>query len=365
MLQLPHGPVRALIGESFALAGCSGAEAGRIADSLVGASLAGHDSHGIMRVPQYLDGLQSGQVRADRTVRVLRAEGASCLLDGELGFGQTIGPQAVRYGIERARGQGVGLVALRNSGHLGRIGEWAAMAAGEGLVSVHFVNARGSPLVAPHGGRERRLSTAPFCVAVPRGRGDPVILDFATSRVAEGKVRVALRGGAPLPAGALVDAEGRSTDDPAALYGDNDPDQPRRSGSNLGAIRAMGDHKGSGLALICELLAGALTGGHCCGPEERPFANGMLSFYVDPEVLSGGESLAASVAEYVDWVRASAPAEAGGAVLAPGDPERQSAARRRAEGLPVPAPIWASIATAMCRSGLAPERILALGLPAG
>ena len=141
------------------------------------------------------------------------------VVDGKFGYGQTVTPQAVRIGIEKCKKAGLAAVALRNAGHIGRVGDWAEMAAAEGLVSVHFVNAAGSLLVAPFGGVEKRLSTAPYCVGIPREGQDPIVLDFATSIVAEGKVLVASRGGKKLPKGALVDADGTLSEDPAVLYG--------------------------------------------------------------------------------------------------------------------------------------------------
>ena len=129
------------------------------------------------------------------------------VVDGKFGYGQTVTPQAVRIGIEKCKKRrALPPWRLRNAGHIGRVGDWAEMAAAEGLVSVHFVNAAGSLLVAPYGGVEKRLSTAPYCVGIPRQGQDPIVLDFATSIVAEGKVLVASRGGKKLPKGALIDA---------------------------------------------------------------------------------------------------------------------------------------------------------------
>src|SRR5262249_51209684 len=153
-----------------------------------------------------------------------------------------------------------------------------------GLVSVHFVNVAGSVLVAPFGGSERRLSTAPFCVGVPRGAAPPLILDFATSVVAEGKVLVASQGGKRIPADALSTRDGQLSCDPRVLYGEFTATGPRDTAKGEGALRAFGAHKGSGLAFMCELLGGSLTGMTATG-EGRPFGNGMLSLYIDPRVL--------------------------------------------------------------------------------
>ena len=208
------------------------------------------------------------------------------VVDGLHGFGQTVTPQAVAIGIEKCKAMGLSMVALRNAGHIGRVGDWAEMAAEAGLVSVHFVNASGSVLVAPFGGTERRISTAPFCVGVPRPGEPPVVLDFATSVVAEGKVLVASQGGKKLPDHALIGLDGKMSADPHVLYGEYTATGLRQAGKGTGAIRAFGDHKGSGLALMCELLGGSLTGMKATGEGKGTFGgNGMLSFYVDPAVI--------------------------------------------------------------------------------
>jgi uncharacterized oxidoreductase len=215
------------------------------------------------------------------------------------------------------------------------------MAAAEGLVSVHFVNAAGSLLVAPHGGVEKRLSTAPYCVGIPRQGQDPIVLDFATSIVAEGKVLVASRGGKKLPKGALIDADGTLSEDPAVLYGPHSAEGPRDHTKGTGAIRAFGEHKGSGLAFICELLGGALTGTGATAPDRR-FANGMLAIYIDPKVIDTSNFFDGEISRYVDFIRSTKPV-AGDAVLIPGDPERKMRADRTKNGVPLPDDTWAAI----------------------
>jgi uncharacterized oxidoreductase len=191
--------LESFVADIFAAAGCSNEEGGRIGRYLVSANLSGHDSHGVVRVPRYASQKKSGTVVADVTVDVLVDTPVIAVVDGKYGFGQTVTPQAVRIGIDKCLKNGLSAVTLRNAGHVGRVGDWAEMAAEAGLVSVHFVNASGSVLVAPYGGVERRFSTAPYCVGVPRPGEDPLVLDFATSIVAEGKVLVTSQGGKKLP----------------------------------------------------------------------------------------------------------------------------------------------------------------------
>ncbi len=335
----------AMICRIFVAAGASDEEARAIASNLVEANLAGHDSHGVVRVPRYLMWVKTGNLHFGRTAELVLNGDCFTLLDGNKGFGQTIGREAVNLGIEKALQQGIALVALRRSGHLGRIGHWAEVACGSGLVSIHFVNAAQSLLVAPFGAAERRISTAPVCIGVVNPNGDDFILDFATSAVAEGKVMVALRGGKPVPSGALVDATGQPTSDPKVLYGNLGTNEEPNPRSGPGALVAMGDHKGSGLALACELLAGALTGSGPVGPGTA-MHNGMLSIYLKPEIIDDGHDFGAAVGEYTEYVRGARPADPETPVMIPGDPERHTRAKRLANGLPLPPETWNNIVDA-------------------
>ena len=227
------------VAEVFSHSESSTDEARRIATYLTTANLTGHDSHGVIRVPVYVRWKKMGSVVPNQTAEIVVDTPSLAVVDGKFGYGQTVTPQAVRIGIEKCKKAGLAAVALRNAGHIGRVGDWAEMAAAEGLVSIHFVNAAGSLLVAPFGGVEKRLSTAPYCVGIPRQGQDPIVLDFATSIVAEGKVLVASRGGKKLPKGALVDHDGTLSEDPAVLYGPHTAEGPRDHTKGTGAIRAL------------------------------------------------------------------------------------------------------------------------------
>lgn len=327
-------PLRALVADIFAAAGCGADEAARIARYLVGADLVGHPSHGVIRVPRYLDWMERGWIRPGRGIEILRDAPGFAVVDGGFGFGQTVGEQAVDLGVEKARAGGVSVVGLRNSSHLGRIADWPERAAAAGMASVHFVNASGvGALVAPFGGVDRRMSTNPFAVGVPNGDA-PVILDFATSIVAEGKVMVAVNGGKPLPDGALIDGDGALSSDPEALYGPIGDKTKVSARDGRGAIRAMGEHKGSGLSMMCELLAGALAGNGSARESGKALANGMLSIYVDAGAMDTG-GFAGEVADFVDWARSARPIDPAEPVLAPGDPERARRAAREKDGIPL------------------------------
>ena len=266
-LRVPAERLTAMVSRIFQAAGGSAGEAAAIARNLVDASVTGHDSHGIIRTERYVMWLRQGVLNFGRSVETVFDGPGFALLEGHNGFGQTIGPQAVAVGVAKAREHGFAVVGLRRAGHLGRIGALAEQACAARLVSIHFVNVANSVLVAPFGGAARRMSTAPVCIGVPQA-GDDFILDFATSKVAEGKVLVARKEGRPAPAGSLVGPDGTLSDDPALLYGPPTPGQPENPRAGPGALVAMGEHKGSGLALACELLAGAITGNRPNGPGE-------------------------------------------------------------------------------------------------
>ena len=340
-VSIPADELAEFCARIFASVGSSAAEGRAVAGSLVDSNLTGHDSHGVIRVPRYVAWVKSGDLIPNQTAESVADAPVFAVLDGRYGFGQIMAPHAVDIGVEKAKAAGLAAVSLRNSGHVGRIGEWAERAAAAGLVSIHFVNAAGSILVAPFGALERRLSTAPFCVGAPREGAPPLILDFATSLVAEGKARVASQGGKPLPPDALIGPDGALSGDPALLYGRLTADNPGDHAQGEGAIRAFGEHKGSGLALMCELLGGSLTGNGATEPGRR-FANGMFSIYVDPQRIDPAHVFDADMARYLQWFSA-AKAIPGQEVLTPGEPERRTRAQRSEDGVPLPEEVWAAI----------------------
>lgn len=338
---------------TFEASGCSSQEADTIITRLAGANLRGHDSHGVIRLPRYVQWIGEGRQIPNQTIEVLLDQPSFAVIDGRFGFGQSIGEQTVDIGVAKAKEHGVAMTALRNSGHLGRIGDWAERAAAHGIVSIHMVNVRGSLIVAPFGGIDRRGSTNPFCAGIPMPDGeDPIILDFATSLVAEGKALVALKGGKPLPPGALVDADGSITSDPKPLYGETPPGQYPDPAKGPGALRAFGDHKGFGMNFLMEMMAGALTGSGTAGAlgedKLRPFCNGMFSIYVDLGAVTGvpshlGHPFAEEVRNYVAFVKSARPTEPGGQVLIPGEKEKMTMAERLETGLPLAAEAWDDI----------------------
>lgn len=336
--------------------GCGGEEARIVAEHLVEANLRGHDSHGVVRIIRYHAWLLSGQLVARQELKTLFEGPAMVHFDGCNGTGQWMAFRATERGIAMAEAQGCGIVALRRAGHAGRVGAYAEQACASGIVSIHFVNVAGSSLVAPFGSVQRCISTAPVAVGVPNAHGEDFVLDFATSLVAEGKALVAARGGKPLPGDALIDPDGRHTGDPRILYGDSLETGASDPRGGPGALRAMGEHKGSGLALACELLAGALTGNGTNGPREHGFGNGMLSIYLDPARLDDLGSFAEEVAGYVDHVRAARPSVPDQTVKIPGDVERATRAQRLKDGMPMPANVVDDIVAIAAGLGVEADR---------
>jgi len=324
--------------------GSSEDEVQAVAGNLVDANLTGHDSHGIGMLPRYAEAYLEGGLQPNAHVSTTTDAGALLRLDGQAGFGQVIGREAIALGIERARSHGSCIVALGNAHHLGRIGAWAEQAAAAGLVSLHFVNVIARGIVAPHGGADARFGTNPFCAGVPLAGRPPVILDFATSRIAQGKTRVAHNKGEPVPPGCLLDDRGQPTTE--ARFGVVPP---------FGALLAFGEHKGYGLALMCELLGGALAAGVTQRDDDtsrRRVLNGMFSVLVDPSVVADRGAFEREALAFIDWVQASPPREGFGPVQVAGDAERASRAKRSAEGVPVDGTTWQEILDAAAKLGV-------------
>jgi len=312
----------------FVAAGSNTEEAALVAHHLVEANLLGHDSHGVIRVKTYVDWAKAGLVLTNRHAEIVVDRGAALLIDGGFGYGQVIGREAMQLAAERAGKFGFAIAAIRNSGHLGRIGAWPQQLAQAGYVSLHFVNTSGlGILVAPHGGRDRRLSANPIAAGTPVTGGPALILDIATAAIAEGKIQVARNKHEKLAAGQVLDGAGRPTNDPEAFYADPP-----------GTILPFGGHKGSGLSLFCEIIAGSLTGGFASNPSSptaHRLVNNMTSIVFDPAAFAGNAFFADDLVRLIDWTKASPPMESDGTVLLPGEVELHTRRDREMNGVPI------------------------------
>jgi uncharacterized oxidoreductase len=336
--------LKAAIEAIVAKGGSDQREAVLVAGNLVEANLTGHDSHGVGMIPRYVESLLEGGLATNQHPQILLDTGVLLRLDGQRGYGQVIGLEAMALAIERVRKHGSCIVALANSHHLGRIGHWAEQCLAAGLVSIHFVNVISRPIVAPWNGGDARYGTNPFCIGIPRAGREPFVLDMATSRIAQGKTRVAHNQGKPLAPGILIDDRGNPTTDPR--WGAIPP---------YGALMPFGEHKGYGIAVACELLGGALTGGKTAqepDPGTRRVLNGMLSIVIDPAQLGTAANFARETEGFIAWLQRSPPAAGVDRVKIAGDPEREYRRKRGAEGIPVDPTTWEEILVAGENVGL-------------
>jgi uncharacterized oxidoreductase len=322
-------------------------EARTIARRLVDSNLVGHDSHGVLRVPKYLEWVRSGWLRPNTPPTIVFESDSIAIIDGNRGFGQVIGEFATQLGIAKAAEAGIAMVGLRNCGHLGRLGDWAELAAAANQVSLHFLNTSGAQRVAPFGGSDRRLSTNPLAIGMPVAGSEPAILDITTSTVAEGKLMVAVNKGESVPAGWIIDKAGNPTTDPKDFYAG-------------GALLTIGAHKGSGLSMLIDLLAGALTTGRSSDPDDTVLRNNMLSIYIAPAIYDPEGGVLREARRLVDWVTASPPVTPGQPVLSPGEVERRTRASRLAAGVPLDDTTWSDLVAAAQSVGIDAARVSAL-----
>ena len=337
------------ITQIFKALGSSEAEATTVAANLVMANLSGHDSHGVGMVPRYVDAaMEQGGLQINAAAKINLDIGTMLNLDGQRGFGQVVGEEAMHLGMQRAKQHGSCIMSLANAHHLGRIGHFAEMAVAQGLVSMHFVNVLSRPAVAPWGGADGRFGTNPCCIGVALKGRQPFILDFATSRQAQGKMRVAYNKGERVAPGLLIDERGNPTTDPGVVV------VPQSNGL-FGALMTFGEHKGFGLAVASELLGGALTGGGTCNhipPLKRAVFNGMLTILIDPARLGTQVAFEQEALAFVDWVQAGPVAPGYESVQIAGDPERAARAKRAVEGIEIDAQTWAEIVDAGQKVGV-------------
>ncbi len=326
----------------FIAAGVEHEEARIVAEHLVDSNLAGHDSHGVLRIPEYVDWMEAGDVAIGQHITVMHETDTLAVIEGGWGFGQVIGLEAFDLAIRKARSAGICIVAVSQCGHIGRVGHYPEIAAQQGLVTVLFVNTHGAgKLAAPWGGRGRRLSANPISVGVPRKNAEPLVLDMSTSAIAEGKLKDALNRGVSVPPGCIVDADGNPTTDPAAFYG---PPQ--------GALLPFGQHKGFGLAFVIDILAGALSGAGCSRDSATRIGNSFLAFLIRPDHLRDNAGFFADVEALVHHVKNSDLAAGFDEILAPGEPEVRTRLQRTRDGIPVDDSAWGKICAAASRYGL-------------
>ena len=331
--------------------GATPSEADIVADSLVQANLRGHDSHGAMRIPFYVGRVKSKGLNPGATLKVVQETPSVLVCDGGWGFGQPLSRELTRRLMEKAAVTGVASGTLRQSAHIGRLGEYAEIAAEKQMIAMICANTHGAAQrVAPVGGKRPRLGTNPLCIGVPRPNGGPFVLDFGTSATAEGKVRVKQIAGEKVPSGWILDSEGKPTNDPNTLYG-NPP----------GTILPMGGdqaYKGFGLAFMIEMLCGGLSGGQCSYPNPpAPTGNCAWFLIIDPRLMGGVDHLLCEVGNLETYVREVPLIDGVKEVTLPGDPERRVLAQRKQTGVTIDDGNWKALVTLATELGVTPPAV--------
>jgi len=332
-------------------AGSEADEARLVADHLVAANLAGHDSHGVGMIPSYMRSFSQGHLQLNQHPVLEKDAGAVLTFHAHGGFGQVAAFEAMQQGIARAKQLGIAAVGLHHSHHIGRIGHWAEQCAAAGLVSFHFVNVMGDPMVAPFGGSDRRFGTNPFCAIFPRRDASPLLLDFATSGIAFGKTRVAWNKGVDVPPGYLIDHQGKPTEHPSVMH-----EAP------WGSLLPFGLHKGYALATLCEILGGALSGGRTTHDEtvlasHDAIYNCMTTIILNPDAFNA-PAMQQEAEAFLAWVKRS-PQSGSEPIQVPGEWEEANRARREREGIPLDANSWQQICQAATQAGMPDEELAA------
>ena len=341
MPTIDPGRLEAKATRIFTAMGAPADDAAWIAALLVRANLRGHDSHGVIRVPQYWESVKKGQVDPKSPVTVVEETPTLARLDGGGGFGQVVARRAMEMAIAKAKGGGLSGASMSRTSHVGRLADYAELAAAAGLVGMVWANCVHGLNVAPWGGAARRLGTNPHAVAIPGPAGPAMVLDFATSVVAEGKMRVKRNRKQQAPPGWFVDAGGRPATDPEVFYGDPP-----------GALLTAGDHKGYGLSLAVEILGGILSGTGPAGPPPGVFANGTLMICLDVARFLPLPEFHRQVAGLFGWVKSAPLAQGATEILIPGEPEARLEAERRASGIPIDDQTWSQIEATAAELGV-------------
>lgn len=324
----------------FLAAGAPLEEACLVSEFLVKANLAGHDSHGIIRVIQYVNDIEKGIIKPGANIEIVNETPSTAILNGNWGFGQVVAKRAMDLAIEKAKRNAISVVCVYNCNHIGRLADYAVMASENDMIGVVMANS--IKIVAPFGGRERMLSTGPICFAFPSYLEFPLVIDIATSVVAEGKVRVALHKGEKIPLGWIIDKDGNPSNNPKDLY-------------DGGAILPLGGdehgHKGFGLGLAIEILSGILTGAGCAY-EETKRGNGVFFEVINVERFMPVEEFKRRVSDLVKVIKGSKTRPGFKEILIPGEPEYLTEKVRLRDGIYVPEKTWEEIVNLAKKLGL-------------
>lgn len=324
----------------FSALGASPAVAERVATGLVESNLVGHDSHGVQRVPEYVERAQAGKLKLDGKIEVVRETRATALADCHWNLGQVAAMQGMDLAMTKARATGIGMVVLRHCDHTGRVGEYAAHAARQEMIGQVICNGSlPGGIVAPFGGSKPALGANPIAWAIPNGSGDPIFLDFATSIVAHGKLQVAADKGEQVPAGWILDKHGQPTRDPNEMF-------------DGGAILPFGEHKGYGLSVMIELISGGLSGiGFPLLPNYE-WDQGTVLTAIDIAAFQPLHEFTENVSAFTKALKATPLAAGVSEILLPGELEWRTRAQRLRDGIALPETTWERITHAATLVGV-------------
>lgn len=341
------GELQAITTQIFQGAGSPEEEARLVSRYLINANLMGHDSHGVIRIPQYLTSVKQGDCVPGASPEVVQETPATVVLNANWGYGQVAATRAMEIALEKAANQAVSSVGIHQCNHIGRLGEYPAMAAAHDMIGIVTVNGHGvGHIVAPFGGAEGRMVTNPIAVGIPTGQGTPVLMDIATSVVAEGKVRVKRNQGQPTPEGWLVNNQGVPTTNPEDLY-----TSPRGALLPLGGLEA--GHKGYALSFVIEVLSGALSRAGCAKPDAaRGAANGVFMLVLNIAAFTPIEDFKQEVDDFSAYVKSARPMQGFTEVLLPGEIEARQFQHRSDTGITVDDETWRQIVTSAAEYGV-------------
>mgnify|MGYP001292098766 CR=1 FL=1 len=353
----PSDQLRAYVRQVALAVGADDDIADELANHLVKANLSGHDSHGVLRLPQYVSQADKGGLVPNARPTVVREMGGTAVMDAHFGFGQYSTAVALDWAMERAKTHGIAAVASRHATHIGRLGEYTERASAAGMIAIVTIGtaAPGSGGVVPFGGARRFLGTNPWSFGVPADGGTNMVYDAATSTVAEGKLRVARSKNAALAPGLIVDRDGNPSTNAEDFY-------------NGGALLPVGGdvagHKGYGLAMASALIAGLamvdddtpvmpVPSAHPATGFERGALGGVFVIAMDPAAFGDSKEYRRLTGETLAAVKETPPAPGKDEVLVPGEPEIRSRAARECDGIPIPDAIWQDLSGVAARFGIA------------
>lgn len=355
MVMLQPEQWRALGRALFVAAGATESNATRLMEALVDSSLVGHDSHGVIRIVQYLKAIAAGQIDPAAEPEVVKETAVTSLVDGKWTFGQVSAALCMQKVMEQARTHGIAMSALVRAYHIGRLGEYSEMAHDAGLIGMVLAGGLGGVAgapgggVAPYGGAKGAFGTNPISFGLPAGEMPPVMVDYATSAVAGGKISLSRAKGVALPPNSILDKDGNPSTDPEDFYAG-------------GVVLPFGGHKGYGLAVAIEILGQALTGADEFAGETGQGGSykkaGSVFVAIDPGAFRSADGYSSAVDATVRRIKAVPPAPGFDEVLLPGEPERRTRERRLLEGISMPDSSWKELEGLAARYGVDPAAVL-------